>query len=245
MDDVIIFKGVISGRKSAKSVFKKQIEKKKSVINISITNEDKDNCMGECHLCIFIRKILISLFKREINFGIYKNYLLHCISEVFIMNKNLDFKVNFSYHLMKREGPNRIRKKFIIRVDKLLNQEYDRNAFENRVLKKADISKNKNINDKDIKEKSVAFGSNNKEVIYENELEKIFMFYENKKKYISENLLNFFNLGQIYNINLISKLFDFDDKFQGAFNCLLFRGLSYINAVLKQIILLNFIIIIY
>ena len=58
------------------------------------------------------------------------------------------------------------------------------------------------------------------------------MFYENKKKYISENLLNFFNLGQIYNINLISKLFDFDDKFQGAFNCLLFRGLSYINAVL-------------
>ena len=232
MDDVIIFKGVISGRKSAKSIFKKQAEKKRSVINISITNEDKDNCLGECHLCIFIRKILISLFKREINFGIYKNYLLHCISEAFIMNKNLDFKVNFSYHLMKREGPNRIRKKFIIRVDKLLNQEYDRNAFENRVLKKADISKNKNINDKDIKEKSVAFGSNNKEVIYENELEKIFMFYENKKKYISENLLNFFNLGQIYNINLISKLFDFDDKFQGAFNCLLFRGLSYINAVL-------------
>ena len=232
MDDVIIFKGVISGRKSAKSVFKKQIEKKKSVINISITNEDKDNCIGECHLCIFIRKILISLFKREINFGIYKNYLLHCISEVFIMNKNLDFKVNFSYHLMKREGPSRIRKKFNIRIDKLLNQEYDRNAFENRALKKAELSKNKNINDKDIKEKSVIFGNNNKEVIYENELEKIFLFYENKKKYISENLLNFFNLGQIYNINLISKLFDFDDKFQGAFNCLLFRGLSYINAVL-------------
>jgi len=232
MDDVIIFKGVITGRKSVKNVFKKQVEKKRSVINISITNEDKDNCMGECHLCIFIRKILISLFKREINFGIYKNYLLHCLSEVFIMNKNLDFKVNFSYHLMKREGPSRIRKKFNIRVDKLLNQEYDRNGFENRALKKVDNSKNKNINDKDIKEKSVVFGNNNKEVIYENELEKIFMFYENKKKYISENLLNFFNLGQIYNINLISKLFDFDDKFQGAFNCLLFRGLSYINAVL-------------
>ena len=232
MDDVIIFKGVINGRKSAKSVFKKQVEKKRSVINISITNEDKDNCVGECHLCIFIRKILISIFKREINFGIYKNYLLHCLSEVFIMNKNLDFKVNFSYHLMKREGPRRIRKKFSIRVDKLLNQEYDRNAFENRVLKKAELSKNKNINDKDIKEKSVVFGNNNKEVIIENELEKIFMFYENKKKYISENLLNFFNISQIYNINLISKLFNYDDKFQGAFNCLLFRGLSYINAVL-------------
>ena len=62
------------------------------------------------------------MIKREKQFEIYKKYLLHIISEVFIMNqnkkRNLNFDLNFSYYLMKREGPNRIRKKFNIRIDK-------------------------------------------------------------------------------------------------------------------------------
>ena len=231
IDDVILFQGVISGRrKSAKYLFKKTIEKRISAININLTNEDKENCLGDCHLCVFIGKLLISMFRREIQFGVYKNYLLHCLTEVFIMNKNLDFKLNFSYHLMKREGPNRIRKQFHIRIDKLLNYEYDRNGCYNKGLKKEGNSINENDNDKGIKEKSVIFGNNNKEVLIQNEVEQIFMFYEDKRKYISGNLQNFFNLGQIYNINIISKLFDLDDKYEETFNCLLFRGLSYINA---------------
>ena len=236
-DEIIIFKGIINAKKqkSSKNLLKNKVEKKRSVININLTNVDKETCSGYCHLCYFIRKILVSMFKREIIFGIYKNYLLHCISEVYIMNKNLDFKINFSYHLMKREGPSRIRKRFNIRIDKLLNYEYDRTAFEKRSKKKLNNklnNLNKNNNDNNIKEKSNVLGNkNNEEVISENEIEKIFMFYENKKKFISGNLLNFFNLGQIFNIDIISKLIDSNDNYQGAFNCLLFKGLSYIDSV--------------
>ena len=237
-EDVILFKGVINRkeRKSLKYLFKRKIEKKRNnTITINITDEDKEECSGECHLCLFMKKILISIFKREIKFGIYKNYLLHCLTEVFIINKNLDFKYSFSYYLMKREGPNRIRKKFNIRLDKLLNSEYDRSAFERRNLKKGNnnnnVPKEKINNNKIIiKEKSIEI--NNKELIIENEIEKLFMFYENKKYHISENLLNFYNLGQIYNIEIVSNIIDFDDKFQYAFNCLLFKGFSYINGVL-------------
>ena len=228
-DDVILFKGVINRkeRKSYKKSFFKKSDKKKSPILINITSEDKENCVGDCHLCKFIKKLLISIFKREVKFGIYKNYLLHCLSEVFIMNKNLDFKYNFSYHLMKREGPNRIRKKFAIRIDKLLNSEYDRTAYERRNTKKDDLAKSNNTNL--LKEKSIDL-NDNKEILNENEIENLFMFYENKKKYISENLLNFYNLGQIYNIDIIPDLVDADDSFQCAFNCLLFKGFSYINS---------------
>ena len=229
IDDVILFKGVINGkeRKSLKNIFKNKIEKKNTTIIVNITDVDKENCNGDCHLCSFIKGILVSIFKREIKFGIYKNYLLHCLSEVFIMNNNLDFKYNFSYHLMKREGPSRIRKRFCIRIDKLLNSEYDRSAFERKKVKKEDkMSKFNKNNNNVLKDKSIDLVS--KEM--ENEVEKLFMFYEKKKGYISENLLNFFNLGQIYNIEILPTLVDFDDTYLCSFNCLLFKGLSYINA---------------
>ena len=231
IDDVILFKGVIERkeRKSFRYFFKNNNEKKRPSIIMNITDEDKETCVGDCHLCKFIKKLLISIFKREIKFGIYKNYLLHCLCEIFIINKDLDFKLNFSYHLMKREGPNRIRKKFNIRIDKLLNAEYDRTAYERRNMKKDEnLEKNKNNNNV-IKEKSIEF-IDNKEILNENEIEKLFLFYENKKKYISKNLLNFYNLGQIYNIDIMPDLLDLDDKFQYAFNCLLFKGFTYINS---------------
>ena len=105
---------------------------------------------------------------------------------------------------MKKEGPNRIRKRFNIRIDKLLNNEYDRSS--------------KGIN---IKETNKEFW-------------KLFNFYENKDKgkYINDNLLNFFNIGQIFNMNIIQYLIDEDDIYQESFNCLLFKGLSYINCVI-------------
>ena len=145
------------------------------------------------------------MYKREKSFEIYKNNLMHIIAEIFILNqnknKNLGFKYNFSYYLMKQEGPNRIRKRFDIRIDKLLNHEYD-----------------KNYKDKTDKNK---------------EFWKLFNFYENKekRKYINDNLLNFFNLGQILNINIIQDLVDEDDTYLESFNCLLFKGLSYLNSV--------------
>ena len=234
-EDVILFTSTINKkkRKSFKYLFKRKKEKKRNNIIINLSDEDREECAGECHLCKFIKNILISILKREIKFGIYKNYLLHCLTEVFIMNKDLDFKYSFSYYLMKREGPNRIRKKFNMRIDKLLNSEYDRSAFGRRNIKKDNNSnnlekaiKNNNI----IRSKSIEI--NNEELINGNEIEKLFMFYENKNCYISENLLNFYNLGQIYNIDIVTNIVDFDDKFQYAFNCLLFKGFSYINGVL-------------
>ena len=231
LDDVIIYRGVINAkeRKSLKKLFKNKIEKKHTSILIIINDVDKENCMGNCHLCSFIKSLLITIFKREVKYGIYKNYLLHCLTEVFIMNQNLDFKYNFSYYLMKTEGPSRIRKRFNIRLDKLLNNEYDRTAFERRNAKKEDKTNffNKNNNNV-VKDKSIDL--DNKEVI-ENGLEKLFMFYEKKKKYLSENLYNFYNLEQIYNIDVLPNLVDSDDQYQYAFNCLLFKGLSYINGV--------------
>jgi hypothetical protein len=208
LDDNIIFKGIINGNKrKSYNIFKSKIDKKKIEIDINITEQDKEKCNNnDCHLCRFIKKILLSLFKTEKKYEIYKNYLLHILSEIFILNQNnkkLDLKFDFSYYLIKREGPNRIRKKFNIRIDKLLNKEYDR---------------------EDIKNKKEA----------KNEYWKLFDFYEDKKngKYINNNLLQFFNLGQIFNINIVKYLIDEDDEYQESFNCLLFKGLSYINSVI-------------
>ena len=210
LNDVIIFKGIIKGnhRKSYRNYFKSKPSKKNIEIEINITDKDKEKCNGgDCHLCLFIKKILLSMFKREKNYEIYKNYILHCISEIFILNKNksINLKYNFSYYLLKREGPERIRKRFNIRIDKLLNNEYDRQHIK-------------------LKDKKI---ENN------NEYWKLFDFYENKEEeYINKNLVNFFNLGQIFNINIIKNLLDEEDEYQECFNCLLFKGLSYLNSVL-------------
>ena len=208
-DDVIILKGVINGRKNSYRNKLKHSLKKKLEININIIDKEKLICIGDCYLCQFIQKLLIIMIKREKQFEIYKKYLLHIISEVFIMNqnkkRNLNFDLNFSYYLMKREGPNRIRKKFNIRIDKLLNNEYDRENFKNKEKK-----------------------------IITNGYWKLFDFYENKNKgkYMSENLYNLFNLGQIFKIDIIHEFVDKDDNYLDSFNCLLFKGLSYINSIL-------------
>ena len=161
-------------------------------------------CMGNCHLCSFIRLLLNDFFTREIKFNIYENYMLNNYVETYIFNKNLDYKIQFSQYLIKEEGTSRIRNKFKIKVDKILNEEIEGN------IKKG----NNNINNENEK----------------NELQNIFGFYKNNK--ISSNLCNFFNLGQIFNIDFVSDCIDKGDTYQCSYNCLLFKGLNYVDSVL-------------
>ena len=170
--------------------------------NGKLIETEKIICMGNCHLCNFIRKILDDLFQREVKFNIYENYLLNNYIETFVVNKNLEYKIQFSNYLCGNEGTNRIRNRFKIKVDKVTNKEIQENN-----------KKNKNDN---IKEK--------------NELDKIFGFY--KEKNISLNLSNFFNLGQIFDIDYISDCIDKNDIYQYSCNCLLFKGFNYVNSVL-------------
>ena len=88
-----------------------------------IIETEKVICMGNCHLCNFIRIILDDLFNREIKFNIYKKYMLNNYIETYIFNKNLDYKIQFGYYLAKEEGTSRIKNKFKIKVDKVLNEE--------------------------------------------------------------------------------------------------------------------------
>ena len=69
-----------------------------------------------------------------------------------------------------------------------------------------------------------------KKKMKKNDYEKLFRFYK-KKKY-SENLINMFNLEQIFNVELITECIDDNDSFKNCYNCLLFEGLNYINSVL-------------
>ena len=170
--------------------------------NGKLIETEKIICMGNCHLCNFIRKILDDLFQREIKFNLYENYLLNNYIETFIVNKNLEYKIQFSNYLSSNEGTNRIRNKFKIKVDKVSNKEIQ----ENNKKKFSDLTKEKN------------------------ELEKIFEFY--KEKNISMNLRNFFNLGQIFEIDYISDCIDKNDIYQYSCNCLLFKGFNYVNSVL-------------
>ena len=181
--------------------------------NEKIIETEKIICMGNCHLCTFIRLILNDLFNREIKYNIYENYMLNNYIETYIFNKNLDYKIQFSHYLLKEEGMSRIRNKFKIKVDKVLNKEI------NGKIKEKNKEKEKKDNSiKDEKEDEV------------NELKNIFGFYKNDK--ISSNLSTFFNLGQIFDIDFISDCVDKGDTYQCSCNCLLFQGFNYINSVL-------------
>ena len=175
--------------------------------NGKLIEAEKIICMGNCHQCIFIRAVLDDLFQREVKFNIYQNYMLNNYVETYILNKNLDYNIQFSNYLDITEGTNRIRNRFKIKVDKVSN-------FEIQETKNIKTKKdNENINNKVL-----------------NEIEKIFGFY--KVKEISVNLSDFFNLGQIFDIDYISDCVEKNDTYQYSCNCLLFKGFNYINSVL-------------
>ena len=172
--------------------------------NGKLIETEKIICMGNCHLCNFIRAVLDDLFQREIKFNDYEKYLLNNYSETYILNRNLEYKFQFSNYLDSSEGTSRIRNKFKIKVDKVSNLE--------------------------IQEKKKHKNNNNIKKLFPNELEKITGFY--KADEISLNLSNFFNIGQIFEIDYISDCIDKNDTYQYCCNCLLFKGFNYINSVL-------------
>ena len=182
--------------------------------NNKLIEIDKVICMGNCHLCSFIRLILNDLFQREINFNIYENYMLNNYIETYIFNKNLDYKFQFSNYLLKQEGINRIRNRFKIKVDKVLN-----NEIQGKIKSgKKEVDKEEDKGNKNIIEE------------YElNQFKTIFSFYKDEK--ISSNLSNCFNLGQIFEIDFISDCIDKGDTYQCSYNCLLFQGFNYINSI--------------
>ena len=169
-------------------------------IKIHLSNNEEITCDGECNFCKFIKKIVINLYKQELNFNNFEKYMMNNYTETFLFNNNLGYNLNFSYYLMKKEGISRIRKNFELKVDKIDNFEIDRSSEEEK-------KKNK-----------------------KNDFKKFFEFYK-KEKY-SSNLINMFNLEQIFDVELITDCVDEKDSFKNSYNCLLFEGLNYINSVI-------------
>ena len=169
-------------------------------IKINLSNKEQITCDGDCHFCKFIKNIVLNLYKQEIKYNIFEKYMLNIYSESYLFNNNLEYNLNFSYYLMKKEGISRIRKKFELKVDKIDNFEIDRTPEKSKIkARKSDF-------------------------------QKLFSFYKNKK--YSDNLINMFNLEQIFNAELITECIDENDSFKNCYNCLLFEGLNYINSVM-------------
>ena len=169
-------------------------------IKINLSNKEQLTCDGDCQFCKFIKNIVLNLYRQEIKFNIFEKYMLNLYSESYLFNNNLEYNLNFSYYLMKKEGISRIRKNFELKVDKIANFEID---------KSLEVTKNK-------PKKS--------------DLEKLFSFYKNKK--YSDNLINMFNLEQIFDVELVTECIEENDSFKNCYNCLLFEGLNYINSVM-------------
>ena len=179
-------------------------------------------CTGNCCLCQFIREYMKNLFFHHIGFNDYKRNLMKIYSDFYLLNSNLNFNFSFSFYLMKREGPSRKRKKFILKPDKILNNEIDRSEINNRKN-----SMNNENNNNEEKEKKV-----------ENEFNIKFNFYN-----VNNHLYEFFSLEQIFQINFIENTIDKKDKYQRAYNCLLSKGMTYLNSVIilgkKKVYLLS------
>ena len=117
----------------------------------------------------------------------------------------------------------------------LFNNNLDYNlSFSYYLMKKEGISRiRKNFELKVDKISNYEIDRSTEEIkkqMKKNDYEKLFRFYK-KKKY-SENLINMFNLEQIFNVELITECIDDNDSFKNCYNCLLFEGLNYINSVL-------------
>jgi len=119
-------------------------QKKEMSTNGKVIQNEIAICMGNCHLCSFVRLLLHDFFTREIKFNIYEKYMLNNYIETYIFNKNLNYKLQFSQYLVKQEGTSRIRNKFITKVDKVLNDEIQGTKEKEKEKNNTNIREEKN-----------------------------------------------------------------------------------------------------
>ena len=123
-DDIYEMKGTITGKNESWINLEKPY-----VIQVKFyVNSNEILCNADCVLCKTIKKIIKYLFLREMKYNIFETYMLQNYTETYMLNINLDYKINFSYYLMRTEGFNRIRKKFHLLVDKITTKEIDRST---------------------------------------------------------------------------------------------------------------------
>ena len=252
-------------------------------IIITLNELINETCIGNCNLCIFIKEYMKFIFNEHKGFNDYKRNLIKIYCDFHLLNYKLNFNFSFSYYLMKSEGPSRVRKKFCLRLDKILNDEIDRSEFIKRknsnILQKKNNSNNQIINIKinnnddnnnvnennnnknnnidennsnennnnknnnndnnngnDNKNNNNGDNNNNKNENNNENEEKNHRINEYKKKFsffnINEHLFKFFSLEQIFQINFVKYIVNSRDKYKDSFNCLLSKGMSYINSVI-------------
>jgi hypothetical protein len=221
------------------------------------------------------------IFNEHKGFNDYKRNLIKIYCDFHLLNYKLNFNFSFSYYLMKSEGPSRVRKKFCLKLDKILNDEIDRSEFikrknsnilkkknnsNNQIIKISNIDDNNNVNENnnnknnnidennsnennnnknnnndnnngnDNKNNNNGDNNNNKNENNNENEEKNHRINEYKKKFsffnINEHLFKFFSLEQIFQINFVKYIVNSRDKYKDSFNCLLSKGMSYINSVI-------------
>ena len=205
---------------SPKNVFKEnneqQIQTNKEDKYSNIKDEDSETnnkCSGFCCLCKFIRQILKDKIYIEQSFLLYKQFTTDTYKDIFLIKEDSFFSklntinnntiltlsntsLSFSYYLSMKEGPNRIRKKFTVKPDLILNQEIDyTQQSQKKQIKKYYFDK--------------------------------YAFHNSIK-----NKNEICRLDQIFNIHILKSIPLKDDIYEFSCNCLLFKGMTYLNSVL-------------
>ena len=197
-NDVYVLRGTIGGNDENNTWVNFEVNHNNGFnrdgFEINLDGVDKIICTGNCQLCFFIRTVIKKIFKRHKLFNAFKTFMAETYTNIFINDNKIKFNWTFSNYLVDKEGPSRIKNKFKIKPDLILNDEIDRN--------------NKNYKNSEFLNK--------------------FNFFDFKT-----NLFYFFNLQQIFSLDIEKNLIDDDDQLENllVYNCLLFDKMNYINSV--------------
>ena len=182
-----------------------------------IRSDDENICIGNCRICRFISEYVKIKFNNEIDISIVKEYIDDIMKDVFVSSANFirkKYDIGFSYFLSFKEGPMRMRKRFIVQRDIIKNNEIDRSN-------KKEISNN-TITSSPYNDFDTLLSLKNKKVIF--------------------NLDEIFDVNIVKKLNESDNEED-NDEYQCAYNSLLFKGMTYVNCVIiitkKKICLLT------
>ena len=169
-----------------------------------IRSDDENICIGNCRICRFIREVIKSRLKNEINISIVKEYIDDIMKDVFVSSCKYirkRFDLGYSFFLSFCEGPMRMRKRFVVARDIIKNSEIDRSKIK-------DTSKNSIITSNEFVSQ---LSKRNKKIIF--------------------NLDQIFDVNIVKSLNERENEEDMD-YYQCAYNSLLFKGMTYVNCVL-------------